>query len=200
MVLPSGIFLILFSASVEARLFLRPFEGTHITMRKTFTLSFIAGCALLCAMVVPASAQQSLFGVGPKVGLYLQGPSFMLGGVAEIAVTQNWIIEPGAELVFVSNKSAGNTTRLVLDGNVRYAFQIRGETFSPFVLGGPGVAIDLSSEGATTGTQADFRLNIGGGVTLNTRSSMQPWFGLKIYLLSEDDSDVLIQGGLNFYL
>lgn len=172
-------------------------------MRKTFTHFLAAGCVLFFAMVgmvASASAQQSLFGIGPKVGLYLAGPSLMVGGVAEIAVTQDWIFEPGAELVFVSNKSSGSTTRLVLDGNARYAFHVRGETFSPYLLAGPGVALDLSSEGATTGTQADFRLNIGGGVTLNTRSNMQPWFGLKIYLLAEDDSDVLLQGGLNFYL
>ncbi len=169
-------------------------------MRKTFTHFLVAGCVLFCAMAVTASAQQSLFGVGPKVGLYLAGPSFMVGGVAEIAVTQDWVVEPGAELVFVSNKASGNTTRLVLDGNVRYAFRVRGETFSPFLLAGPGVAIDLSSEGSTTDTQADFRLNIGGGVTLQTRSNLQPWFGLKVYLLAEDDSDVLIQGGVNFYL
>lgn len=176
------------------------FVGTFIAMANKFSLSLVACCALLCAVSVPASAQQSLFGIGPKVGLYLQGPSPMIGGVAEIPITQDWIIEPGVEVVFVQGEAAGSITRLVLDGNVRYAFRIRGETFSPFLLGGPALAIDISSQGGTTGTDVDFRLNVGGGVTLNTRESMQPWFGLKVYLLSENESDVLIQGGLNFYL
>lgn len=197
---PSGIFLIISDASFKDRVISPFILKAHIAMRKTFTHFLAVGCALFCAMVVSASAQQSLFGVGPKVGLYLAGPSIMVGGVAEIALTQDWIIEPGAEFVLVNNKASGNTTRLILDGNVRYAFRVRGETFSPFVLAGPGVAIDLSTEGATTGTDADFRLNLGGGVTLNTRSNIQPWFGLKIYVLAEADSDVLLQGGLNFYL
>lgn len=165
-------------------------------MRRSVLLScVIAGVLLLCGGI-SVKAQQSLFGIGPKIGLYLDGPVFLVGGVAELPVTRSWIFEPGVEVVFEQN----STTRLVGDANIRYAFQVRGEDFSPYILGGAGLALDISSRGGETQTQTDFRLNIGGGITLNTRSSTQYWGGLKIFFLSEDDSDVSLQGGIIFYL
>lgn len=163
-------------------------------MRKTFVLSLLAACGFLCVLAAPASAQQSLFGVGPKIGYYLDGV-FMLGGVVEFPITKSWILEPGVELIFEEN----STTRFVIDGNVRYAFQLRGQTFSPYLLAGLGLAIDVQSRGGSTVTQTNLEANLGGGLTFNTRSDMQPWAGLKIFIQGED-SDVGLQGGVNFYL
>ena len=163
-------------------------------MRKTFVLSLLAACGFLCVLAAPASAQQSLFGVGPKIGYYLDGV-FMLGGVVEFPITKSWILEPGVELIFEEN----STTRIVIDGNVRYAFQLRGQTFSPYLLAGLGLAIDVQSRGGSTVTQTNLEANLGGGLTFNTRSDMQPWAGLKIFIQGED-SDVGLQGGVNFYL
>ncbi|MCB0711496.1 MAG: hypothetical protein KDD67_04110 [Ignavibacteriae bacterium] len=165
-------------------------------MRRSVLLSLIIAGFLLFGGVASVNAQQTLFGLGPKIGLYLDDPVFLIGGVVELPVTREWIFEPGVELVFEQN----STTRIVGDANVRYAFQIRGEDFSPYLLGGAGLALDISSRGGETQTQTDFRLNVGGGVTLNTRSSTQYWGGLKIFFLSEDDSDISLQGGILFYL
>jgi hypothetical protein len=63
-----------------------------------------------------------------------------------------------------------------------------------------GLSLDVASQGGSTGTQSDFRLNLGGGITFNTRSDIQYWGGLKIFLLSKNDSDVSLQGGVLFYL
>ena len=163
-------------------------------MRKTFALSLLSACAFLCILAAPASAQQSLFGIGPKIGFYLDGV-FMIGGVAEFPLTKTWILEPGAEVIFEEN----STTRFVIDGNVRYAFQLRGQTFSPYLLGGLGFAIDVQSRGGLTKTQTNLQANLGGGLTFGIRSDMQPWAGLKIFIQG-DDSDVGLQGGVNFYL
>lgn len=154
----------------------------------------LAACGFLCVLAAPASAQQSLLGVGPKIGYYLDGV-FMIGGVAEFPITKSWILEPGVELIFEEN----STTRVVIDGNVRYAFQLRGQTFSPYLLAGLGLAIDVQSRGGVTQTQTNLEANLGGGLTFNTRSDMQPWVGLKIFIQGED-SDVGLQGGVNFYL
>ena len=165
-------------------------------MRRLVLLSLVITGLFLAGGFESAHAQQTLFGIGPKLGLYLKGPVFMVGGVAEFPITKEWIFEPGVEVIFAQN----DVLRLVGDANVRYAFQIRGENFSPYLLGGVGLALDISSVGGTTETQNDFRLNVGGGLTLNTRESTQYWGGLKIYFLSEDDSDVSLQGGILFYL
>ena len=165
-------------------------------MRRLILLSLgLIGCFLLCTPEL-LRAQQSLFGIGPKAGFYLDGPVLMIGGVAEFPITRNWIFEPGLELVF----ERSSTTRIVGDGNVRYAFQVRGEDFSPYLLFGPSIVIDIASQGGETNIRPDFRANVGGGVTLNTRSDTQWWAGLKLFLLSEDDTDVGLQGGVIFYL
>lgn len=163
-------------------------------MSRSVVLSFLAACLFVCLAATPSSAQQSLFGVGPKIGYYLDGV-FMVGGVAEIPVTKSWIIEPGLELIFEQN----STTRVVVDGNVRYAFQLRGQTFSPYLLAGAGLALDIATLNGETSTQLNPELNLGGGLTFSTRSSMQPWIGLKIFIQG-DDSDVGLQGGVNWYL
>ena len=165
-------------------------------MRRLTLLSLGLIGSLLLGNPELLTAQQSLFGIGPKLGIYLDGPVFMVGGVAEFPVTRNWIFEPGVELVFEQN----STTRIVGDANARYAFQVRGEDFSPYLLFGAGIAVDINSQGGETRTQTDFRANVGGGVTLNTRSDTHWWAGIKIFLLSKDDSDVGLQGGVIFYL
>ena len=140
------------------------------------------------------SAQETLFGIGPKVGVYLKGNP-MIGAVAEIPLSRAIYIEPGVELVFPGN----STTRLTLDGNIRYAFRVRGESYAPFLLGGIGLNTDFVTLGGESSTRSSFSANLGGGLFLNTRSDMQYWGGLKV-VIGEDDSDVALQGGIVWYL
>ncbi len=163
-------------------------------MRRT-ALTLLATTALLFLVSQPnASAQETLFGIGPKAGLYLKGHP-MFGAIAEIPLTRNIYIEPGLELILPGN----NTTRVAIDLNGRYAFRPRGESFSPFLLGGLALATDIVSINDETSSETSLLFNVGGGLFLNTRSATQYWLGLKA-VIGEGDSDVLLQGGILWYL
>ena len=167
-------------------------------MRRTVLLFAIIVGTVLCIASPSAQAQQSLFGIGPKAGFYLKGDP-MIGAVAEFLFTRSIIFEPGVEVIFEGN----SITTFVADANLRYAFQVRGETYSPFLLGGLGLGMSIASQGSETETDQKLRLNLGGGLTFNTRASTQFWGGLKIYteLTGDDtDSDVSLQAGVIFYL
>ncbi len=157
----------------------------------------LSACLLLClAASLPAAAQVRGFAIGPKAGIYLDKGKFMVGAVGEFPFTPNLYFEPGLELV----SGIVNTTRIIIDANARYTFPLQGLTIEPFVLGGFGMKVDLYDTGNDTFTDTGFRLNIGGGTVFNSRGLVQPWGGLKIYLLEEADSDVLLQVGVNFFL
>ena len=163
-------------------------------MRRT-ALSLLATTALLLLTAQPdLKSQETLFGIGPKAGLYLKGHP-MVGAVAEIPITRNIYVEPGLELILPGN----NTTRITLDLNGRYAFRPRGESFSPFLLGGLALATDFVSINEESATNTSLLFNLGGGLFLNTRSATQYWLGLKA-VIGEGDSDVLLQGGIVWYL
>jgi len=59
--------------------------------------------------------------------------------------------------------------------------------------------VDIATLNGKTATQTNLEANLGGGLTFSIRSSVQPWVGLKIFIQS-DDSDVGLQGGVNWYL
>jgi hypothetical protein len=142
-----------------------------------------------------AQAQVRQNAIGPKAGIYFNNSLIMIGAIAEIPLTPNLDFEPGVETVL----GIDYTTRIVLDANARYSFDMQGTDVRPFVMGGIGLAFDFVNTG-TTSSRNDPRLNLGGGAVFNSRSLTQFWAGLKLYLLSKESSDVLLQGGVNFYL
>lgn len=153
------------------------------------------------AMVVAVSigtarAQVQGFAIGPKIGFYLDGGKFFLGATGIYTLTPELDFEPGVELVL----GIDHVTRVVLDANGRYNFNLRGVTVRPFALAGVGIVMDRSSFASGSDTRFKGRLNLGGGAVFNSRSLVQYWGGIKIYLLSEDDSDVALQGGVVFFL
>ena len=119
----------------------------------------------------------------------------MVGGLGEFPVAANTFFEPGVEIVF----GIKNTTRLVADVNGRYTFLVKGASIEPFILAGIAGRIDIYDTDGQTFTDTGFRLNLGGGVTVNPRSLMQPWAGVKIFLLDDTGTDLALQGGVNFY-
>lgn len=161
---------------------------------KRSLLVIIPSLILLCAAAAQAQMRQNA--IGPKVGIYFNNSLFMLGVIGEIPMTPNLDFEPGLETIF----GIDHTTRLVLDANGRFSFDLQGSDVRPFLLGGLGLAFDFVNTGLASSSRTDFRLNLGGGAVFNSRSLIQYWGGLKIYLLSKDNSDVLLQAGANFYL
>jgi hypothetical protein len=160
----------------------------------------LARFALVLALVAlssPAYGQTAGFGVGPKLGFYLSGGAFAIGAVTEFPMTREVTIEPGLEFVV----GIKDLTRIILDANVRYGFPLQGLSIEPWVLAGLGYRFDSYHFVSGNTSDSSPHLNLGGGVTFNARASLQPWAGLKIYLLdSKGGSDVLLQGGVNFYL
>jgi hypothetical protein len=163
-------------------------------MKRTF-LVFIPLLFLLC-VATGAHAQIQSPAIGPKLGLYFNNSLFMLGAISEIPLTAALDFEPGVELVL----GVSHTTRVVVDANGRYSFTLQGNDLRPFVMAGLGVVTDFVSVGGTSDSKTDLRVNLGGGVVFNSRSLTQYWGGLKISVLSDDNSDVLLQAGVNFYL
>lgn len=165
-------------------------------MRRT-VLTLAATTTLLLLLTLPsATAQETLFGIGPKAGLYLSGSGRpMVGAVAELPFSRNIYLEPGVELVL----GLDNTLRLIIDANGRYAFRPRGQSFAPYLLGGLGLVTDVVTVNDVTETQTNPVLNLGGGIFLNTREATQYFGGIKI-MIGEDDSDVLLQAGIVWYL
>ncbi len=161
-------------------------------MKRFLLAAFLMLCIIGGASVTQAQVRGT--GIGPKIGLYLDESLFMIGGIVEVPLTSELDLEPGVELV----TGISNTTRLVLDANGRYSFTIIGSDVRPFAMGGLGLVFNFISLGGASETNTDFRLNLGAGVTFNSRSLIQPWGGLKIVLLS-DQSDIALQGGVNFY-
>ena len=161
-------------------------------MKRFLLAVFLMLCMAGGAAVTNAQVRGT--GIGPKAGLYLDGSLFMAGAVMELPLTPNFDIEPGAELVF----GISNTTRIVLDANGRYSFDIIGSDIRPYLGGGVGLVLDFVTLSGASASNSDFRLNLGAGTTFSTRSLVQPWVGLKLALLSAQ-SDVLLQGGVNFY-
>jgi hypothetical protein len=167
---------------------------------KRSLLLFIPLLAFICFNTAHAQLRQNA--IGPKLGIYFNNSLFMLGAIGEFPMTPNLDFEPGVESVF----GISYTTRIVLDVNGRYSFDMQGTDVRPFVMGGLGLALDFVNVPGVAGSpsasdsRSDFRLNLGGGAVFNSRSTMQFWTGLKLYLLSRESSDVLLQGGVNFYL
>lgn len=152
-------------------------------------------------MIVVASVgtvwgQVQGFAIGPKVGFYLDGGKPFVGATGVYTLTPDLDFAPGVEIVL----GIDYVTRIVLDANGQYNFNIRGVTVRPFALGGVAIVMDRSSFASGSDTRFKGRLNLGGGAVFNSRSLIQYWGGIKIYLLSEDDSDVALQGGVVFFL
>lgn len=143
-----------------------------------------------------AMAQVRNSAIGGKVGLYFDGGRPLFGVIGEVPLTRELDFEPGTELVF----GIPNTTLLVVDANGRYSFDLVGSEVRPYVLGGLGLSFAFVSVGGTSSSTSDFRLNLGGGAVFNSRSLVQYWAGLKLYLLAKAGSDVSLQGGVNFYI
>lgn len=163
---------------------------------KRLLLAAAATVVLTLAAGSRVAAQVQAFGIGPKIGFGLDKGTLMIGGIAEIPLTASLDFEPGIEFLPDPNPK---TTRLVLDANGRYTFPLQGLTIRPFALGGIGLSRDFYSFANASESQIEFRINLGVGVIFNTRSLIQPWFGLKAFFLS-DNNDIFLQGGVNFYL
>jgi len=156
----------------------------------------LATLVLATSAIGSARAQVQGFAIGPKVGFYLDGGNVFIGATGIYTLTPDIDFEPGIEYVMGIN----HVTRFVLDANARYNFNLRGVTVRPFAMAGVGLAMDRSSFASGSDTRFRGRLNLGGGTVFNTRSLIQYWGGIKIYLLSEDNSDVALQGGVVFFL
>jgi hypothetical protein len=163
---------------------------------QTSSLKALLLIVLLSIGATAARAQVFGSAIGPKVGLYLDGGNPMIGAIAEIPIRSDIDIEPGLELVL----GKLNVTRFVIDANIRYSFLWSGLTVKPFVMAGLGLQLDQFS-GTETASRVQPLLNVGGGLVFNTRSRLQPWFGLKFsFLGTSGDGGALLQGGVNFYV
>ncbi len=150
----------------------------------------LAAFVVLLVAIVPCAvrAQDARLGVGPKVGFYA-GDGFPLFGLtADIPVTQRSFLEPAGEILTGTRKS----TVIIADLNGRYYFGRAGAATGVFLLGGFGLHIDVPDVGST---EVGFRVNTGVGYAFDPISFLQPWIGLKIYLLDQKGSDVSLQGG-----
>ena len=144
---------------------------------------------MTAASAVQAQSQAML---GPDVGLWVDAGKLSIGGIGDFRVTPEVSIQPGVHFIV----GVDNTTLMVFDGNVHYNFALRGSTFSPYVRGGLSLWYASYSFGNSSYSNSDFKLNLGGGLTFNTRSNMQPFVGLNIAFI--DGSDVKLHGGLKF--
>jgi len=158
--------------------------------RLLLTAAVVAAISCLAA---PASRAQSQALLGPDVGLWVDLGKIDLGLIAEFLITPEVSIQPGVHFVI---DAYPNTTLLIFDGNVHYNFALRGQTFSPYVRGGIGIWHSSYSSGSISSSGTDVHLNIGGGLTFNTRSDMQPFVGLSIAFVG--GSDVKLHGGLKW--
>lgn len=157
--------------------------------RTLFTAAAIAALSLL---VTTGARAQSQAMVGPDVGLWVDQAKIDIGFIGDFLVTPTISIQPGLHIVV----GITNITRIIIDGNVHYNFALRGETFSPYVRGGLGIWHDSYTNATISGSSTDLHLNIGGGITFNTRSTMQPFAGLSVAFVG--GSDVKLHGGLKF--
>ncbi|MDB5034333.1 MAG: hypothetical protein JWQ98_1574 [Chlorobi bacterium] len=162
-------------------------------MRRIF---FILTLAFLVCGFQGLHAQISGLAIGPKAGIYLSAGKLMLGAIGEIPITRDIDFEPGVETVL----GIPSTTLIDIDGNIRYSFTLPGETIRPFALLGFGIQLQTYATTTQSGsnTNTGFRLNLGGGLVFNSRSLIQYWAGLKLYLL--EGNDAALQGGVLFYL
>jgi hypothetical protein len=158
---------------------------------KRFLLTAVV-VAAIAFMAAPAARAQSQTMIGPDVGLWVDMGKIDLGLVADFLVTPEVSIQPGLHFIL----GIENTTLMVFDGNVQYNFALRGQSFAPYVRGGLGVWYYSYSFETVSGSTTDFHLNLGGGITFNTRSNMQPFVGLNIAFI--DGSDIKLHGGLKF--
>ncbi len=165
---------------------------------KRFLLAAAAAVVLLLGGGARLSAQVQAIAIGPKLGFGLDKGTILIGAIAEFPITANLDLEPGIEYL----PNAGeDITRLAGDFNARYTFVLQGLTVRPYALAGIGLSRDFYSSSRFVGveSQTEFRINYGGGVVFNTRSSIQPWVGLKGFILS-DNTDIFVLGGVNFYI
>ncbi len=156
---------------------------------------FILTLLALLGSAREAAAQVSGIAIGPKIGFYLSSGKPAIGAIAEFPISRELDFEPGIETVL----GITNATVLIFDANLRYSFTIAGETLRPFVMGGLGINNTSINVGlGSSASSTDLQLNLGGGLVFNSRSLIQYWAGLKIYVLN--GSDALLQGGVLFYL
>lgn len=160
--------------------------------RFLLTAAVVAAIAMMAAPAVKAQSQALL---GPDVGLWVDMGNIDLGLIAEFLVTPEVSIQPGIHFVV---DAGPNTTLLIFDGNVHYNFALRGQTFSPYVRGGLGIWHASYSSDNFSSSNTDVHLNIGGGLTFNTRSNMQPFVGMNIAFVG--GSDIKLHGGLKWAL
>lgn len=158
---------------------------------KRFLLAAALVATISCSVATEARAQsQTMF--GPDIGLWVGGGLGDVGFLLDFLVTPEVAIQPALHVVF----GRRNETIIVFDGNVHYNFPIRGETFSPYVRGGIGIWDRIYSFDNVSSSEVDLHINIGGGITLQTRSNLQPFFGMSVYLVG--GSDVKLHGGVKF--
>jgi hypothetical protein len=157
--------------------------------RSLLTAMVVAAISFMAAPDVTAQSQAS---IGPDVGLWVDWGKIDLGLIADFLVTPEVSIQPGIHFVV----GVDNTTVMLFDGNVHYNFAIRGQTFAPYIRGGLGVWYQSYSFNNVSGSSTDFHLNLGGGLTFNTRSNMQPFVGMNIAFIG--GSDIKLHGGLKF--
>lgn len=146
------------------------------------------------------NAQMNGTFVGAKAG-FLLSQKLALGLLADLSMTPQISIEPTLDATLYSNDK-GTILRLSMELNGRYALPVQGKTFEGFAIAGPAYVIDRIT-GEYVGASPNknfFRINLGGGICLNTRSEGQPFGGIKVNFDIGQGSDVQIFLGYRYYL
>ena len=160
------------------------------TLRTAFCSLF-----LLALVAAPPVQAQTVWDLGPTLGVNLDNDELLLGGVARVPLSSLPItLNPGFEFYPGIDDTGGGLSRSLWVMNFDVQYQLEAESVEPYLGGG------LSWSRATTegqGGNSDIGLNLKGGFVFNALGSGRPYVEAALNFANSNES-LIFRGGFLF--
>ena len=161
---------------------------------KTLRTAFFA-LFLIALVAAPPVQAQTVWDLGPKLGVNLDNDELLLGVVARVPLSSLPItLNPGFEFYPGIDDTGGGLSRSLWVMNFDVQYQLEAETVEPYLGGG------LSwSRAKTEGQDAnsDIGLNLKGGFVFNALGSGRPFVEAALNFANSNES-LIFRGGFLF--
>ncbi len=160
------------------------------TLRTAFFALFLSGL-----VVAPPAQAQTVWDLGPQLGVNLDNDELFIGAVSRIPLSSIPItLNPGVEFYPGIDDTGGGLGRTLWVLNLDIQYQLEAESVEPYVGGGLSWA-RLSTEGLDA--DSDIGLNLKGGFVFNAIGSGKPYVEAALNLANGNEA-LIFRGGFLF--
>jgi len=153
--------------------------------RVSLTAVLAAGLAVGSALLAPAHASDTLFGV--RTGVYTDTSAGFLGGEIVTPIAPAWYFNPNLEYAFANDRDV-----LTVNGDFHYDF-IQDRPYYVWAGAGPAVVVREFEPGDR---RTDLGLNLFSGIGWKNPPQIKPYLQGKV--LISDNNEAVLAFGMRF--